>query len=80
MDAGYWSMSKVDVFVMDTKSKDGAKSLDTTLELEGKAPYAPLGASYSCARQLVFRNGTTILTLENIQVSGAKKDEHDAFV
>ncbi|XP_053658375.1 uncharacterized protein LOC128707448 [Anopheles marshallii] len=71
MDAGYWSMSKVDVFVMDTKSKDGAKSLDTTLDLEGKAPYAPLGASYSCARQLVFRNGTTVLTLENIQVQPA---------
>ncbi|XP_058130702.1 uncharacterized protein LOC131287893 [Anopheles ziemanni] len=72
MDAGYWSMSKVDVFVMDTKSKDGSKTLDTTLELEGKyAPYAPLGASYSCARQLVFRNGSTILTLENIQVQPA---------
>uniref|UniRef100_A0AAG5CUD1 Vacuolar H+ ATPase AC45 accessory subunit n=1 Tax=Anopheles atroparvus TaxID=41427 RepID=A0AAG5CUD1_ANOAO len=72
MDAGYWSMSKVDVFVMDTKSKDGSKTLDTTLELEGKyAPYAPIGASYSCARQLVFRNGTTVLTLENIQVQPA---------
>ncbi|KFB42333.1 AGAP001624-PA-like protein [Anopheles sinensis] len=72
MDAGYWSMSKVDVFVMDTKSKDGSKTLDTTLELEGKyPPYAPLGASYSCARQLVFRNGSTILTLENIQVQPA---------
>uniref|UniRef100_A0A182FQ40 Vacuolar H+ ATPase AC45 accessory subunit n=1 Tax=Anopheles albimanus TaxID=7167 RepID=A0A182FQ40_ANOAL len=71
MDSGYWSMSKVDVFAMDTKSKDGAKSLDTTLELEGKAPYAPLGASYACSRQLVFRNGTTVLTLENIQVQPA---------
>ncbi|XP_058057298.1 uncharacterized protein LOC131208532 [Anopheles bellator] len=71
MDGGYWYMSKVDVFAMDTKSKEGSKALDTTLELEGKAPYAPLGASYSCGRQLVFRNGTTVLTLENIQVQPA---------
>uniref|UniRef100_A0A182QRR7 Vacuolar H+ ATPase AC45 accessory subunit n=1 Tax=Anopheles farauti TaxID=69004 RepID=A0A182QRR7_9DIPT len=70
IDGGYWSMSKVDVFIMYTKSRDG-KTVDTTLELEGKAPYAPLGASYSCARQLVFRNGTTVLTLENIQVQPA---------
>ncbi|XP_055551449.1 uncharacterized protein LOC129733893 [Wyeomyia smithii] len=71
MDSGYWTMPKVDVFLIDTKSKDGSKSVDTTLEIEGDAPYAPIGFSYSCSRQLVFRNGSTVLTLENIQVQPA---------
>ncbi|XP_058812527.1 uncharacterized protein LOC131677033 [Topomyia yanbarensis] len=71
MDSGYWMMPKVDVFLIDTKSKDGSKSVDTTLEIDGDAPYAPIGFSYSCSRQLVFRNGSTVLTLENIQVQPA---------
>ncbi|XP_062704750.1 uncharacterized protein LOC109415419 [Aedes albopictus] len=69
MDAGYWSMPKVDVFLIDTKSKDASKTTDVTLEInEADAPYAPMGFSYSCSRQLIYRNGSTILTLENIQV------------
>lgn len=70
MDAGYWNMPKVDVFLIDTKSKDASKTTDVTLEIsEGDAPYAPMGFSYSCSKQLVYRNGSTVLTLENIQVS-----------
>lgn len=72
VDQGYWSMPKVDVFLIDTKSKDASKTTDVTLEIsEGSTPYAPLGSSYSCSKQLVFRNGSTILTLENIQVQPA---------
>lgn len=71
MDAGYWVMPKVDVFLIDTKSKDASKTTDVTLEIDGDAPYAPMGFSYSCSKQLVFRNGSTILTLENIQVQPA---------
>ncbi|XP_001655580.2 uncharacterized protein LOC5580171 [Aedes aegypti] len=72
IDAGYWSMPKVDVQLIDTKSKDTSKTPDTTLEIsEADTPYAPLGFSYSCSRQLVFRNGSTVLTLENIQVQPA---------
>ncbi|XP_055594340.1 uncharacterized protein LOC129745323 [Uranotaenia lowii] len=70
MDSGYWSMPKVDVFLIDTKSKDG-KTIDTTLEIDRDVPYAPIGSSYSCSKQLVFRNGSTVLTLENIQVQPA---------
>ncbi|XP_062551396.1 uncharacterized protein LOC134216519 [Armigeres subalbatus] len=72
MDAGYWNMPKVDVFLIDTKSKDASKTTDVTLEIsEGDAPYAPMGFSYSCSKQLVYRNGSTVLTLENIQVQPA---------
>lgn len=71
MDSGYWTMTNVDVFLIDTKSKDGSKSIDTTLELEGDTPYAPIGFSYSCSKRLVFRNGSTVLTLEDIQVQPA---------
>lgn len=71
IDSGYWSMSKVDVFSID---KDGSKSIDTTLLIDGNAPYAPLGSSYSCSKQLNFRNGTIALTLENIQVQPALEE------
>lgn len=71
VESGYWSMNQVEVFLLDTKSKDD-KNIETTLELDtGDTPYAPLGFSYSCSRQLVFRNGTTSLVLKNIQVQPA---------
>lgn len=69
MSSGYWTMPKVDVFLLDTKNKDAGKSVDAVLEIEsGTVPYAPIGFSYSCSKQLVFRNGSIVLTLENIQV------------
>lgn len=72
MSSGYWTMNRVDVFLLDTKNKDAGKSVDAVLELEsGAAPYAPIGFSYSCSKQLVFRNGSIVLTLENIQVQPA---------
>ncbi|XP_055616185.1 uncharacterized protein LOC129762186 [Toxorhynchites rutilus septentrionalis] len=64
--SGYWTMPKVDVELIDTKNSDWTKNYE--LDIEGDAPYAPTNFSYSCSRPLVFRNGTTVLTLENIQV------------
>lgn len=58
---GYWSLTSVE---LEENSKR------TELAVVGEKPEAPIGFSYKCSSELVFRhaNSSTTLTLVNIQV------------
>ena len=61
---GYWSLAEVEVQEPSLRQY--------TLPVVGVEPSAPIGFSYKCSKTLVFRNGTTVLTLKNVQVSSIR--------
>jgi hypothetical protein len=61
--SGYWTMNEIE--------------LDSTIfSITGEAPLAPLGFSYRCSNKFIYKNGTTHLKLENIQVQPFLKGDH----
>lgn len=61
---GYWRLTSVEL-----EEATRAESPRTELFVVGEAPSAPLGFSYKCSSSIHFRHNSTVLSLENIQVS-----------
>lgn len=61
---GYWRLTSVEL-----EEATRAESPRTELFVVGEPPSAPLGFSYKCSSSIQFRHNSTVLSLENIQVS-----------
>lgn len=67
ISGGYWTLVSVE---LEELSRAAEAPRVTELLVVGEPPSAPLGFSYKCsASTLQFRSNSTVLTLENIQVS-----------